>query len=198
MSIALKNGSGCVEFIKKFTSTPPNEVYFYVPALKKCRFNVTKVMVRIASITDPLDWEVVYVYRKRQWHMVGGRQMKPSMARSIFTPIQVAAGLCNALVDRKGRARLEVDISFEEEDSKCDYVNWDLETDLAVVRGTRMGTKSNVLYLGRTTTFPHNMFECTSTELKFIYDFSTQQRISIWDPKEIRFQESVKYKRRHK
>jgi hypothetical protein len=191
------SGTQCVEFIQHFVSKPPNLVFFYVPALNKCRFSVTKVIVRVASVANPMDWDVVFVYRKNQWHVVGGNRITAPMIRKIFSPSEVTAVLCKALLSRKGKARLEVDISFDSEDPKCDYVEWDTNTTLNVTRGTRMGNKSTVLYLGRNTTFPANMFECDSTTLKFIYDFSTQRRISIWDPKEIRFQERAQYQRRH-
>lgn len=191
------SGTQCVEFIQNFTSKPPSLVFFYVPTLNKCRFDVTKIMVRIASVSNPLDWDIVFVYRKNQWHVIGGTRVTAPMTRKVFSPSEVAGVLCKALLSRKGKARLEVDISFDSEDPKCDYVEWDTNTDLAVTRGTRMGNKSPVLYLGRNTTFPAHMFECDSTTLKFIYDFSTQKRISIWDPKEIRFQESAQYQRRH-
>lgn len=193
----LSSGTQCVEFIQQFTSRPPHELFFLIPSLRKCRFDVTKIMVRITSHTNPLDWDILFVYRKRQWHAVGGKTLTASMTRKVFTPQQVAAVLCKALIARKGKARLEVDVSFDSEDPKCDYVEWDTDTDLAVTRGTRMGNTSTVLYWGKNTSFPAQAFECTSTELKFIYDFSTQKRISAWDPKELRFQESGQYQRRY-
>ena len=197
--MSFSSGQQCINFISNFTSKPPQEVFFLIPSLRKCRFYLPKILVRVTSLTNPLDWDGVFTYRKKQWHAIGGNKIKPAMTRKVLSPSEVATWICQALVNRKGKARLEVDISIGSEDPKCDYTEWDTSTDLAVVRGTRMSyTVQNptILYFNQSTTFPASMFECTSTELKFIYDFSTQKRISIWDPKEIKFQESAAYARR--
>ena len=191
------SGEQCVQFIQKFTAHPPRKVYFRVPAIRNCGFDVPKVMVRVASLTDPLNWDVVFVYRNGVWHIVGGRKITASMTRKLFSPSQVARMLCQALVARKGQARLEVDLSFRSDNPQCDYVEWDYDTDRAVIDGTRMGVRYSVLDLAGST-FPHQLFECTGTELKFIYDFSKQKRISIWDPRELAFQESATLKPRHR
>lgn len=191
------SGSQCIAFLLPWVARPPRTLRFDVPSLRQCTFLPTKVMLRIVSVTDPLAWDCVLVYRKNRWQVAGGTHVKAAWTRKpSLTTVEVVTLLCESLIHRKGRARLEVDLTFDAKSDGCDYIDWDVDTDLAVKRTTTLKAPRHSLRFDAQSTFPADRFECTTTELKFVFDFARQRQVSIWEEEELRFQERARYTRR--
>ena len=204
-SKSLKTGTQCIEMFESFVNIPPKTVRFLDPELtqRKCIYDVSKVMIRMCSIDDPLDWDHAFVFRNNAWHFAGGRSGRAlrssrSLRSKRFSSQEILQMLCQSLVNFRGKARMEIDINIQERDKKCDYVNWELSTDLFIKRNTTLNHEQNIIVFDSHTTFPSEVFECSTVELKYIYDFNKNHQVSIWNESEIRFQErGHRYARRH-
>ena len=205
----------CIKKIMMYTSHPPHTIRFDEPRLNKknCIFDVTKVLVRINSLTDPLEWDYLFVYRaipstqydennndndndnrSWAWTCAGGEKATADLVRQTFiTPKQVATYLCQALEERKEMARLEVDINFKERQKGCDYVYWHSDTDDFIVDQTKMGhSNPSIIHFDARSSYLGDVFECSTVELKYIFDFHQNKQISIWDKEELMFQEKAR------
>lgn len=193
----IDSGETCKDFIWKFVSQPPVSLHFKIKPLKDCLFDITKVMVRINSTTDPLEWDHLFIYRHGKWTESGGLKATKTMVRETsIPPDKIWKYICQSLIDRHKQARLEIDITFKEQKGakNCDYVNWDPDTDDMIVSRTRLNSGfNNIIEFDSDSSYPGHVFECSTTELKYIFDFEQNKQISIWDKDELNFQESGKF-----
>lgn len=196
----IHTGQECVKLLQQFVKAPPTSVEFDLDELveEKCVFTVPKVLVRMTSIHNPLHWYYLFGYRNGSWQELGGKKStKTLVRRTDLTPDEIIKYLCQALLETNGEVRLEVDVSFKETSKKCDNIEWDPDTDDAIVKQTKLGHKNaNILLFNNESSYDGNLFECTTAELKYIYDFHRNKQISIWDEKELQFQEGATRKER--
>lgn len=181
MALSLQKVTAWTNSFVDFLKTPPRIFRLQSRKFYHVDFFVTSISVKITSVINPADWDVNCVY-------VTSTDSSPN-SRWTVIPInmtttldcdsnQVAHVLCDAIVLKKAQVRFEVDIRFMSTLDEYNIDRWDDETKTGL-------KKAKVQF--ENSSFNSSLFECTGDRLRYIYDFSKERRISIWDADEIKF-----------
>jgi hypothetical protein len=181
MTLSLQKLTEWTNSFVDFLKTPPRIFRLHSRKLYHVDFFVTKISVKITSITDPADWDVNCVYvtstdssSNSRWTVITSNMTTTLDCDSN----QVAHVLCDAIVLKKAQVRFEVDIQFMSTLDEYNVQHWGAET--------KAGLKKAKIQF-ENSSFNSSLFECTGDRLRYIYDFSKERRISISDPEEIKF-----------
>ena len=204
-----EKGKRCIRLMKRFVENPPNEVFLGAKGLETCNFEITKILLRMNSIQNArlYDYQFVFQpfndqvskYETGKWWLLGGTKAKRVDEMKTFLPSEVLQYLCSSLVKSQGNARLEVEISLKNVDNTavCNPVMWKDGIDDEMQSLTRAkshlspsGIRKRQQVIQFNTPYPAELFEFQlPNTLRYIFDFSRNKQISIWDNEELTFQE---------
>jgi hypothetical protein len=198
----VNSGKQCIQLLRKFVENIPREVYFGAKGLEDCKFEITKVLMRMNSNQNARKYDYQFVfqpldsnetkYQTGKWWLLGGQKAKTADEMKTFWPNEVIQYLCSSLVRANGDARLEVEISIKNTHNtgKCHPLMWKDGIDDEMQSLTRESNKNNRTGIRFDTSYPAQLFEFQlPNTLRYTFDFKRNKQISIWNHDELTFQE---------
>lgn len=172
MALSLQKVSEWKNSFADFLERPPRIFRLNASQFSHIDFFVTKISVRIVSLSDPMDWIINCMYNPATdyidttWSVISNY----STTAMNCNATQAAHALCDAIVIQKSQVQFEVDIQFVSTLDVHDVERWDEQTRLKLKKAKIEFEQSS---------FNSSLFQCCGSCLRYVYDFSKGCRVKL-------------------